>query len=50
MSTLRQFTPHMEIYSIDEAFLSLTAMDINREAYGRKIRATVRQWTGSRYQ
>ncbi len=46
MATLRQFTPEMEIYSIDEAFLSLASMNIDRTAYCRKIKATVSQWTG----
>ncbi|KQC08310.1 MAG: hypothetical protein APR54_00495 [Candidatus Cloacimonas sp. SDB] len=47
MQTLSQFTPDIEIYSIDEAFLSLTGfgyMDLTE--YGRKIRETVWQWTG----
>jgi DNA polymerase V len=46
MATLRRFTPEMEIYSIDEAFLSLSGMNIDREAYCRNIRAVVGQWTG----
>jgi DNA polymerase V len=46
MATLRQFTPNVEIYSIDEAFLSLTGMNINREAYCRNIRAVMKQWIG----
>lgn len=46
MATLRRFSPEMEIYSIDEAFLSLTGMNIDREAYGRNIRHVVKQWTG----
>lgn len=46
MATLRQFTPEMEIYSIDEAFLSLAGMNIDREAYCRNIRNVVKQWTG----
>jgi len=46
MATLRQFTPEMEIYSIDEAFLSLSGMNIAREKYCRNIRNVVKQWTG----
>jgi len=46
MATLRQFTPEMEIYSIDEAFLSLSGMNIDREKYCRNIRNVVKQWTG----
>ena len=47
METLEQFCPDLEIYSIDEAFLSLsgfTSRDLTE--YGRTIRATVKQWTG----
>jgi DNA polymerase V len=47
MDTLAQFSPDLEVYSIDEAFLSLsglTARDLT--AYGRTIRATVKRWTG----
>jgi DNA polymerase V len=46
MATLRRFTPSMEVYSIDEAFLSLTGMNVDREAYCRNIRAVVKQWIG----
>jgi DNA polymerase V len=47
METLSLFSPNMDIYSIDEAFLDLsgfTGKDL--DAYGREIRRTVRQWTG----
>jgi len=47
MNTLASFTPHIEIYSIDEAFLELS--DINekeRVQFCQKIRNTVYQWTG----
>ncbi len=47
MQVLGQFTPEMEIYSIDEAFLSLDGFrHLHLEAYARQIRRTVRQWTG----
>ncbi|HDS16115.1 MAG TPA: Y-family DNA polymerase [Proteobacteria bacterium] len=47
MRTLMQFTPRMEIYSIDEAFLDLTAFNrVDLAEYGRKIKQTVEQWTG----
>ena len=47
MDTLGQFTPDMEIYSIDEAFLSLDGLrHMNLTEYGRIIRKTVTQWTG----
>ncbi|MBN2016022.1 Y-family DNA polymerase [Candidatus Dojkabacteria bacterium] len=47
MNTLRRFTPELEIYSIDEAFLSFTNFipkDIIRNS--KKIRDVVKQWTG----
>lgn len=47
METLETMTPEVEIYSIDEAFLNLAGFeDRGLDAYGREIRARVRQWTG----
>jgi DNA polymerase V len=47
MQTLTQFTPDIEIYSIDEAFLSLSGFKyLNFTDYGKKIKDTVWQWTG----
>ncbi|MBN1126237.1 MAG: Y-family DNA polymerase, partial [Sedimentisphaerales bacterium] len=46
METLSTLTPRLEIYSIDEAFLDLTGMTEDRQAYGHKIRDRVRKWTG----
>ena len=47
MKTLGQFSPQMEIYSIDEAFLNLSSIkDENLLEYGNKIRKTVLKWTG----
>lgn len=47
METLAQFTPNLEAYSIDEAFLSLTGFTSrNLTEYGRTIRVTVKRWTG----
>jgi DNA polymerase V len=46
MQTLSQFAPEMEIYSIDEAFLSLSDMGRSLDDYGRTIRDTVGRWTG----
>jgi len=47
METLEQFSPDLEIYSIDEAFLSLSGFERrNLTDYGREIRWTVKQWTG----
>jgi len=47
METLCRFTPDVEIYSIDEAFLDLTHVPCgDLDAYGRRIRDTVKRWTG----
>ena len=47
MKTLKQFSPQMEIYSIDEAFLNLSSIrDENLFEHGNKIRKTVLKWTG----
>jgi DNA polymerase V len=47
-ATLSQFTPEIEIYSIDEAFLNLSGFDrhCSLTEYGRLMRQTVKQWTG----
>ncbi len=46
METLSAFTTNIEIYSIDEAFLNLADFNCSLTDYGRKIRQTVKQWTG----
>lgn len=49
MSVLETFTPSLEVYSIDEAFLDFTGLYPCRQdpiAYGRKIKQTVHQHTG----
>ena len=47
MKTLKQFSPQIEIYSIDEAFLNLSSVK-NEDLFehGNKIRNTVLKWTG----
>jgi DNA polymerase V len=40
------FTPDMEVYSIDEAFLSLAGFKCSLRDYSREICRTVRKWTG----
>ncbi len=40
------FTPHLEIYSIDEAFLGLQGFETRLEAHAEKLRETVLRWTG----
>jgi len=45
MLTLQEFSPDVEVYSIDEAFLKLTDRpDLEERLH--TIRQTVRQWTG----
>ncbi len=47
MSTLQHFTPELEIYSIDEAFLSLAGFRRERlTGYAQLIQKRVKQWTG----
>ena len=47
METLEQFCPDLEIYSIDEAFLSLSGFTSRHlTEYGRTIGSTVKRWTG----
>lgn len=46
MQTLFEFTPEIEIYSIDEAFLDLSGICRPLAEYGQEIRQTVKQWTG----
>jgi DNA polymerase V len=48
MAVLAQFTPELEVFSIDEAFLSFAGIAAARDraSYARQIRQRVRQWTG----
>ncbi len=46
MRTLARFTPELEVYSIDEAFLNLTGLPVDWVEYARTIRQTVRCHTG----
>lgn len=47
METLEQFSPNVEISSIDEAFLSVSGFTSrNLTEYGRIVRTTVKRWTG----
>jgi len=47
METLKEFSPKIEIYSIDEAFLDLTGQRTrNLNTIGQAMRSQVKQWTG----
>jgi DNA polymerase V len=46
MQTLSTFTPEIEVYSIDEAFLNLAGFTCSLNDYGRLIKQRVKQWTG----
>ena len=47
MSVLSQFSPHQEVYSIDECFLDLTGFrHLDLAKYGQTIRHRVQQWLG----
>ncbi|MDD3632825.1 MAG: Y-family DNA polymerase [Candidatus Cloacimonetes bacterium] len=47
MEVLNQFSPEVEIYSIDEAFLKLNDLPISNLAeYGQQIKHTVKKYTG----
>jgi DNA polymerase V len=47
MNILSSYTPNIEIYSIDEAFLKFKGFDnYDLEQYGRDIRKKILKWTG----
>ncbi|MFZ5947471.1 MAG: Y-family DNA polymerase [Stygiobacter sp.] len=47
MTILSEYSPDIEIYSIDEAFLNLDGLEhLNLLDYGNKIRKHVFKWTG----
>jgi DNA polymerase V len=46
VQTLHSFSPEVEVYSIDEAFLPLVGDRPTLTAQGRTLRQQVRQWTG----
>lgn len=46
MSILRQLSPGVEVYSIDEAFIDLSGLADREEEVARHLRATILQWTG----
>ncbi len=46
MNVISEFSPTVEFYSIDESFLLLDGINCDMNNYGRKIKKTVKQWTG----
>lgn len=47
VETLQQFSPDLEVYSIDESFLDLSNFyNTDIKEYAKEIKATVQQWTG----
>src|SRR5215831_20357150 len=47
MTTLTQWTPEVEVYSIDQAFLQFSMLPPDAlTAYDQTIRATIQQWIG----
>ncbi len=47
MQSLAYFSPEVEVYSIDEAFLDLSGFRYqNLNPYAREIKITVKKWTG----
>jgi len=46
MTVLKSFTPRLEVYSIDEAFLSFAGFEERLMPHARTLRADVLRWTG----
>ncbi len=45
MRIIEKFTPNVEVYSIDEAFISTDGLEVNHHQLGLQIRQCVKQWT-----
>ena len=46
VEVLGQFTPNLEVYSIDESFLDLTGFNRDLVEYGQEIRQRIQRWLG----
>lgn len=46
VEVLGQFTPNLEVYSIDESFLDLSGFNRDLVEYGQAIRQRIQQWLG----
>ena len=47
MKILEQFTPNLEVYSIDEAFLNFDGLDVpDYHNYGLQMKSRIQKWVG----
>jgi DNA polymerase V len=46
MNIISEFAPSIEVYSIDEAFIELTNMNVDYKSYVRQMRKVILQYTG----
>lgn len=46
VEVLGEFTPNLEVYSIDESFLDLTGVNQDLVEYGQAIRRRIQRWLG----
>jgi DNA polymerase V len=46
MSLLSNYSPHQEIYSIDECFLNLEGINVDLQKYGLEMKARIEKGTG----
>lgn len=44
MKILEDFTPHVEQYSIDEAFMNFDGIKVDFDEYGLQIKSRIQQW------
>jgi DNA polymerase V len=44
MEILKGFTPHIEVYSIDEAFMNFDGIEVNFHDYGIQIKSRIQKW------
>lgn len=44
MEILRGFTPHIEVYSIDEAFMNFEGINVDFQEYGIQMKSRIQKW------
>lgn len=44
MQILRGFTPHIEVYSIDEAFMNFEGINVDFQEYGIQMKSRIQKW------